>query len=98
MLPWAGVMMPLHILPGAAWRTYQDKRLNNLRLLGPALRLDRWLQAHGVSQIGRYDHAIEWVVLHAWRRGFLLVDQGDFEDARALRPGQGDGGPLAEDA
>jgi predicted O-methyltransferase YrrM len=90
--------MPIHLLPGAAWRAYQHKRLNNLRSLGPALRLDRWLQERGINEVLFYDAPREWVAVHAWRRGFLPVGAGDLEAARALRDGRGDGGALAEAA
>lgn len=98
MAPVPAGAMPIHILPGPAWSAYQDKRLFNLRSLGPALRLDRWLQDRGVNEIERYAASREWVAFHAWRRGFLPVGAADLEAARALRDGRGDPGALAEAA
>jgi predicted O-methyltransferase YrrM len=73
----------IHVVPAGAWRAYQDKRLANLRMLGPALRLDLWLRARGVTEIQRYDAAKDWVAFHAWRRGFVDLDDGELLALRA---------------
>ena len=78
-------MSRVSLLPTPAFGTYQQKRLANLRGLGPALRLDLWLQACGVKEIGPQPSSGEWMAFHPWRPGWLSLDQAEADAVRADR-------------
>src|SRR4051812_11049540 len=73
------------MMPTPALACYQDKRLTNLRALGPTLRLDVWLQACGVKEIKAVPTAKDWMAFHPWRPGWVPLTNAEADDVRAGR-------------
>ncbi len=75
------------MIPTPAFTCYQEKRLTNLRALGPTLRLGAWLQSCGVNAIGPVPAAKDWMACHPWRPGWLPLTDAEADEVRAGRGG-----------
>ena len=85
----------IHLVDGSVLHRYQEKRRLNLSFLAPQVRLDRWLPARGVQNLGEHEAHAGWVAFHSWRPGFLQVDDDERAAIEALRGGRADGSALA---